>query len=206
MASDINSEQIDEKFPVAGKDNDSQGFRDNFDVIKTNFFEAKSEIEDLQNSVVRVDQNNDLNRNNIENANFVSTTENSVNKGTLNGVDTTALKLSFNEAHYFKINVGDDITLTFTDLPSGSGGTNTGVVAKMRLVLISSDDTEKTVFWASEPPSTFLKSEDWPEIDGKRKDGLKVSSSNEFVVVDFWSDNSDVAGVIFANFVGRFFT
>ena len=34
MASNINTNTIDENYPVAGIDNDSQGFRDNFTSIK----------------------------------------------------------------------------------------------------------------------------------------------------------------------------
>ena len=48
MASNINDAGINKDYPVAGQDNDSQGFRDNFNVIKTNFTNAKSEIETLQ--------------------------------------------------------------------------------------------------------------------------------------------------------------
>ena len=34
MSSNIVSETIDAEFPVAGQDNDTQGFRDNFSTIK----------------------------------------------------------------------------------------------------------------------------------------------------------------------------
>ena len=44
MASSIIASTIDDTYPVAGQDNDSQGFRDNFNIIKTNFVEAKSNI------------------------------------------------------------------------------------------------------------------------------------------------------------------
>ena len=37
MASSINPSNIDGTYPVAGQDNDSQGFRDNFTNVKTNF-------------------------------------------------------------------------------------------------------------------------------------------------------------------------
>lgn len=47
MASSIISTTIDETYPVAGQDNDSQGFRDNFTIIKDNFASAKLEIETL---------------------------------------------------------------------------------------------------------------------------------------------------------------
>ena len=52
MASSINITNIDVTFPIAGQDNDSQGFRDNFFNTNQNFVEAKAEIEDLQDNVV----------------------------------------------------------------------------------------------------------------------------------------------------------
>ena len=45
MPSNINTTNLDETYPVAGQDNNSQGFRDNFSTIKTNFTTAKTEIE-----------------------------------------------------------------------------------------------------------------------------------------------------------------
>ena len=48
MASSINTSNIDGAYPVAGQDNSSQGFRDNFTNVKTNFGYTKSELEDLQ--------------------------------------------------------------------------------------------------------------------------------------------------------------
>ena len=52
MASLINPNDIDGAYPVAGQDNNSQGFRDNFTNTKTNFGYAADEITDLQNKVV----------------------------------------------------------------------------------------------------------------------------------------------------------
>ena len=52
MASNINPQIIDGTYPVAGQDNDSQGFRDNFTNIKTNFDYAASEITDLQSKAI----------------------------------------------------------------------------------------------------------------------------------------------------------
>ena len=48
MASNINETGVNKDYPVAGQDNDSQGFRDNFNIIKNNFVAAKTEIETLQ--------------------------------------------------------------------------------------------------------------------------------------------------------------
>lgn len=52
MTSLINPNNIDGAYPVAGQDNNSQGFRDNFTNTKTNFEYASEEITDLQNKVV----------------------------------------------------------------------------------------------------------------------------------------------------------
>jgi hypothetical protein len=47
MASQINPNDIDGAYPVAGQDNNSQGFRDNFTNTKTNFTYAANEITDF---------------------------------------------------------------------------------------------------------------------------------------------------------------
>jgi hypothetical protein len=52
MSSNINPNNIDGSYPVAGQDNNSQGFRDNFTNIKQNFQYAEDEISDLQNQVL----------------------------------------------------------------------------------------------------------------------------------------------------------
>ena len=50
--SSINPNNIDGTYPIAGQDNDSQGFRDNFTNIKNNFTFAYDELTDLQNKAV----------------------------------------------------------------------------------------------------------------------------------------------------------
>jgi hypothetical protein len=52
MTSAINPNNIDGTYPIAGQDNNTQGFRDNFTNTKTNFQFAAEEITDLQNKVV----------------------------------------------------------------------------------------------------------------------------------------------------------
>ena len=52
MASNINPNNIDGSYPVAGQDNNSQGFRDNFTNIKVNFQYAEDEINDLDSKVL----------------------------------------------------------------------------------------------------------------------------------------------------------
>lgn len=50
--SQINTNGINDNYPIPGKNNSSQGFRDNFSQIKNNLNVASAEITDLQNKVV----------------------------------------------------------------------------------------------------------------------------------------------------------
>jgi len=68
MTSLIDSSAIDELYPVAGADNDSQGFRDNFNVIKNNFTIAESEITDLQTNTAKLNATNNFGGQIIQNA------------------------------------------------------------------------------------------------------------------------------------------
>lgn len=52
MTSSINFGAIDATFPIAGQDNDSNGFRENFSAIQSALAAAKSEIEDIQTKAV----------------------------------------------------------------------------------------------------------------------------------------------------------
>ena len=72
MASQILFSSIDETYPIAGKDNDSQGFRDNFSYIKNGLETAKGEITDLQTNSAVTNSDNDFQNHNIIHANFAA--------------------------------------------------------------------------------------------------------------------------------------
>ena len=119
MSSDINPSNIDGLYPVAGQDNDSQGFRDNFTNIKNNFTSAKSEIEDLQNKVVLKSAltgsslDNDMADGLIYGARVRDFSEVRADKGTTGGTVT------FNhlDGHYQMVQTSGDITLAFSNWP-----------------------------------------------------------------------------------------
>jgi hypothetical protein len=52
MTSQINPNNIDGTYPIAGQDNNSQGFRDNFTQTRVNFQAAATEISELQSKVL----------------------------------------------------------------------------------------------------------------------------------------------------------
>ncbi len=68
MTSQINVSNINADFPVAGQDNDSQGFRTNFDSIKTGLETATTEISALQTNTAKTNADNDFAENKIKKA------------------------------------------------------------------------------------------------------------------------------------------
>ena len=75
MASNLLTSDINELYPVAGADNDSQGFRDNFRLVKTGLATAATEITDLQTTTAKLNASNDFNGNVIREANFIANSE-----------------------------------------------------------------------------------------------------------------------------------
>jgi hypothetical protein len=70
------SNQINVNFPVAGEDNDSQGFRSNFSRIQNSLISAGQQLDSLQINSVRLDSpQNDFNGNVIKRASFQSCSE-----------------------------------------------------------------------------------------------------------------------------------
>mgnify|MGYP003112676811 FL=1 len=115
MASNIISDTIDETYPVAGIDNDTQGFRDNFNIIKTGLTTAKSEITDLQANTPKTNATSSFNNNTISNVNFLSSTKATT---VTNVVGDTSVTLSFNTSHYFRLeNINQPMTVTLDDWP-----------------------------------------------------------------------------------------
>lgn len=72
---------IDQSFPVAGIDNESQGFRDNFDLIKTSLTVADAEVTELQTTTAKINTANAFSGNQISNADLLTVTEKTVVKG-----------------------------------------------------------------------------------------------------------------------------
>ena len=117
MTSDINATNINRNYPVAGKDNDSQGFRDNFSRIRDNLEIAANEITDLQQKAVlkRALENQELDNNFngslLKNAEFRGARETVVVLGTISG----NIALSYSNGSVFSLSTSGNVTLEFTD-------------------------------------------------------------------------------------------
>lgn len=124
MASQIDISGINANFPVAGTDNSSQGFRDNFTNIKLALTTATDEISDLQLYSAKTNITNDfgftgvISRAKIKNSGFVSYND------TLN-----TSSIDYTEGNYHKVSINTNTTFSVnkTTWPS------TGIYSQMRL-------------------------------------------------------------------------
>jgi len=120
MTSQINPLNIDGSYPVAGQDNNSQGFRDNFTNVKVNFQYAEDEINDLQSkSVLKAaliggTLDNNMNDNLLYAAKIQDFSATKVSVASTSG----AISINYSSGHYQSISTTGSITLSFTNFPA----------------------------------------------------------------------------------------
>lgn len=120
MTSAINPNNIDGAYPVAGQDNNSQGFRDNFTNTKTNFEYAASEITDLQNKAILkaaltgTTLNNDMAGSLLSNAQLQDMSETVVALGSVTGSQV----IDYAAGPYYTLTTTGSITISFSNFPT----------------------------------------------------------------------------------------
>ena len=145
MTSAISYSSIDETYPVAGQDNNSQGFRDNFNYIKSGLTTAASEITALQTNTAKTNADNDFALNLIENFEYNNAYGTVASVGTV----TTATNVELIDGVYQTITIGGNITLTFREWGAA------GVLSKITVEL-KNDGVSRTVTFSGSPTPTIL--------------------------------------------------
>jgi plastocyanin len=120
MTSAINPNNIDTAYPVAGQDNNTQGFRDNFTFIKNNFSAAATEITALQNtSVVKGSTAvNDFGGGLIYDARVQDLSASAVDLGSVTGI----VNINYAAGHYQQMATSGSITIAFAESTFPPGG------------------------------------------------------------------------------------
>ena len=118
------SNQINVNFPVAGEDNDSQGFRSNFSRIQSAFLSASKELTELQTNSVSLNDQNDFGNNVIKRAALQGGSEVVNDAGYFDGT-TGTVTVNYAEGSYqqFSIDPGDYVFTIDNWPPSGKLGT-----------------------------------------------------------------------------------
>lgn len=190
MTSQINYTAIDASYPVAGQDNDSQGFRDNFAATQAALATAKTEITKLQqNAVLKASladntaTDNDLLSSTITNGSYSEFY--GVSYGTIT-INSSLWNINVTDGYLQSFNASAPFGLTFTGWPE------TGQLAKVRLQFANTSSSPIEVTIDGE---AIVKSSEFPTV-------LSLPASSKVVGVDIWSFNAGTT--IFVEYLGVF--
>lgn len=170
MVSNINYGSIDATFPIAGKDNDSQGFRDNFGYIQSGLQVAQGEITALQSTAALTSEDNNFNNNQISQAVFVNNSDLVFTGGSI----STNTDVVYANGPYQRFEIAGNLTLTLKFPPSPEKAYN------MRLELYGVDSA-KSVAFAGAGATVRTNNVSNP---------LYITSSANSRFFDIWSWNS----------------
>jgi hypothetical protein len=201
MTSSINYLGIDQNFPIPGVDNDSQGFRDNFAVIKNNFESAKTDIEELQLNTAKKNESNNFQYNDLSELNLNNYTEQFFGGGIVainSGTATTTVEWVNGSYQKFVLSRNPELTSTPTALFTLGEWPEADQYAKMVLEFTSSVTGESSnivnVSFSS-PNGGSVR------LDNALPSPFAVSGTNTHVV-ECWSYDRGVT--VFVKYLGSF--
>jgi hypothetical protein len=196
VSSNINFLSINENFPVAGVDNDTQTLRDNFDTIKTSLRRAQEEVTDLQNNTAKNNDSNDFNLNIIGNAILENVRYQKFDAG--NPVTVSPTTIDFQNGHYQIYRIGTNISLDFLNFPGDPALTSEPSpvgMGKVTLELYGGTDSSEVTVGFSIPNGTVIKKDaNFPAV-------LTLDSVTDPVIIEVWRHSQEV---IYMNYLGKF--
>ena len=187
MASNIDSTSIDATFPVAGQDNNSQGFRDNFNIIKSNFASAKSEITNLQDNTAKLNADNNFAGNQLSGAVLIG---NYIKTHTMSASQNEDINLELGNFQVITVApaLGNDVTLTLNNFSDQKD------VIESVVVHLIKNGADRTVSFAVNG-GTLKKDSNFP-------DPFVVDSETNPKAIEFYS--YDKGSTVFARYIGQF--
>ena len=194
----INYLSINENFPVAGQDNDTQVFRDNADTIKTSLRNAKDELTDILTNAAFKDEENNFELNNITNAVLINNRTGKFDGGAVTASPTT---IDYKNGDYQIYRVGGNLSMDFLNFPGdpvfSSEVTPIGM-GKVTLELYS-DGSSRTVNFLTSG-GTVIKSKDFPGY-ASGSPVLTLTSATNPVLIEIFRHSADV---IYMRYIGEF--
>lgn len=179
MTSNIDITNINPAFPIAGIDNDSQGFRDNFTNLVMALSVASTEISDLQISTAKINTSTSFNGNVIQNVVLKQNSQFALNSAPIDG------PIDFKAASYQTVAITTNTTFTVANWPS------TGAFATVRMQVTPATSSTMSVNFSA-GIGTLLK-ETTVSLP-------YTSSSTQSTIWDMWS--TDGGTTVFLKFVG----
>lgn len=186
MTSAINYSAINTAYPVAGQDNNSQGFRDNFTAISAGLSTAKTEISALQQNAVLVQ---DLATSSIPVVNNLlgSTISNGLISQlnpvfyNLGNVTSAGSLININNGPVQQVRLTGSATLTFSNWgPAGS-------FSSVKLIIFSDQSSSRTATLATTNSGIMRTATGW--VGGTAPITVVLGTNNLFEVIEAWTTN-----------------
>jgi len=191
MTSAIVSSTIDAAFPVAGQDNNSQGFRDNFQITKTGLAQAATEITDLQLNTAKLNASNDFAGSIIQNA-VTNKLYGAV--ATIISVESGTTTVQVSNGEYHRITIGDSATLELTNWPILDNR-----FAKVRIHLENNEGAPHTITFATNALATVSDDD-----SGKFTSHAIIVPAGKTVIVEAWKYDYGNGSKMYIRYIGEF--
>lgn len=190
--------EIDREFPVSGQDNESQGFRDNFDAIQESLQYCDTEITDLKETTVKLGVENVFNDNaTLNGVKLVNVSEEVFR--TASAINSNH-EINYTLGSYQYLKIKNNITLSLTGWPT-AGAEEGGRFTKLRLELIR-DPSSQTDNNLSAVTVTFASSDSAIKYDDAWPSTLTLTSTTDPIIIEFWT--WDKSSGIYARILGQY--
>ena len=179
---------------MAGEDNDTQTFRDNFDTIKTSLRAAQEEITNIQANtaglqLVETENGSDFGGREVSNAILRNTLIKGYGGGVIPG-SVSLLTIDYENGGYQKFQFAGNINIDFQNFPNNA---SIGGVGKVTLEL-TADNVARTLTFISSGGTVFRRNATFPTP-------FVVTSQTAPIIVEVWQRDSNN---IFLNYLGQF--
>ena len=171
---------IDPTFPIAGQDNNSQGFRDNFADTKSSLTTITTVLTDLNDHTAKLNNDNNFHGVVIENAEIRNTYGSVANNGTSLEI------IDYRIAQYHRYTITGNVTITFAHWPTS------GTLGKVTIEVKSNGSAHTINF---NPGTKLLKS-------GLSFPFTLETSASVCHVFEAWTVNGGTE--VFINHIGNF--
>ena len=185
--------QIDPLFPVAGQDNDSQGFRDNFNYIKDALTTENSKVTALTNSAVLTVNltngdpvDNDLAGSSINNGSY-----NNFHGVAFTSGATSSTTVDITSGSLQQFTLTSNTSFTFRNWPASDK------FAVVRLHLVSDTHGSHTASFFTESGGAVI-------LEGSFPDPLTVSNDGKHQVVEAWTYTGSTNKTVYVRYLGEF--
>lgn len=186
-------DQIDPLFPVAGKDNDSQGFRDNFNYIKDALTTENSKVAALTNSSVLTVNliNGDPVDNDLSGSSINNGTYNNFHGVSFTSISTSSTSVDVTSGSLQEFTLTNDASFVFRNWPAS------GKYAVVRLHLASDTNDNYTAEFFNEEGGNVV-------LEGSFPSPLTVAINGKHQVIEAWCYTGSTNKTVYVRYLGEF--